>query len=101
MGGAESRQPVRAGVAQLDRALDLSGLDAPNAHVHALGVTLDQGTDALDVWIPTTGRTAVRVRDLHPETRTTTTNITDGCHKGAESSEQMTTGQQGHWFAAR
>ena len=40
-------------------ARDFSGLEAGSADVLALGVTVNQGADALDIWIPTAAGTTV------------------------------------------
>jgi len=40
-------------------ASNFSGLEAGSADVLALGVTVYQGADALDIWIPTTTGTTV------------------------------------------
>ena len=40
-------------------ARDFSGLEAGSADVLALGVTVHQGADALDIWIPTAAGTTV------------------------------------------
>jgi hypothetical protein len=40
-------------------ARDFSGLEAGCADVLALGVTVYQGADALDIWIPTAAGTTV------------------------------------------
>ena len=40
-------------------ARDFSGLEAGSADVLALGVTVHQGANALDIWIPTAAGTTV------------------------------------------
>ncbi len=40
-------------------ARDFSGLEAGSADVLALGVTVNQGADALDIWVPTAAGTTV------------------------------------------
>ena len=40
-------------------ASDFSGLEAGSTDVLALGVTIYQGADALDIWIPTATGTTV------------------------------------------
>ena len=40
-------------------ARDFSGLKAGSADILALGVTVHQGADALDIWIPTAAGTTV------------------------------------------
>lgn|GEM_PF-5642673 len=78
---AVRRPPVRV---SLDGSLDLAGLEAARADIHPLGVSLDQRANALDVWVPASGRTTVRVRDLHAEARFAPTHFTYGCHNGCE-----------------
>ncbi|MDH6219338.1 hypothetical protein M2283_006672 [Streptomyces pseudovenezuelae] len=61
-------------------ARDLAGLDARGAGVHALRRPTDHGTYALDVRVPATGRTAVRVRDVVAEARALAADVAVGSH---------------------
>jgi len=59
---------VAAEIFGLDGAIDLAGLEASNADVHALWRTTDDGTNALDVRVPAALVADVRMRDRVPET---------------------------------
>lgn len=61
-------------------ARDLAGLDARGADVEPLRRPTDHGTHALDVGIPATGRTAVRVRNAVAEARPLAANVAVGSH---------------------
>src|SRR5690606_31154850 len=61
-------------------ARDLAGLDARGAGVHALRRPADHGTHTLDVRVPATGRTAVRVRDVVAEARPLAADVAVGSH---------------------
>lgn len=52
----------------LDGAIDLAGLEASNADVHALRSAADDGAHALDVWVPAALVADMRMRDRVPET---------------------------------
>ena len=62
------------------RAGDLARLDAGGAHVQALGRTGDDGPNGLDVRVPTTAGTDVRVRHVVAEARPLAANVADGSH---------------------
>lgn len=61
-------------------ARDLAGLDARGADVEPLRRPTDHGTHALDVGIPATGRTAVRVRNVVAEARPLAADVAVGSH---------------------
>lgn len=61
-------------------ARDLAGLDARGADVEPLRRPTDHGTHALDVGVPATGRTAVRVRNVVAEARPLATDVAVGSH---------------------
>ncbi len=61
-------------------ARDLAGLDARGADVEPLRRPTDHGTHALDVGVPATGRTAVRVRNAVAEARPLAANVAVGSH---------------------
>jgi hypothetical protein len=65
---------------RLDGALDLAGLQAAGADVHALGGAVHDGADALHVGVPPLRRAAVRMGDLHAEERLLPTDVADGGH---------------------
>ena len=46
----------------------------------ALGVTVYESTNALDIWIPATTGTAIRVRDIVAKARAFATDIAYRCH---------------------
>src|SRR5580692_6677194 len=62
------------------RAGDLARLDAGGADVQALGRTRDDGPNGLDVRVPTTASTDVRVRHVVAEARPLAANVADGSH---------------------
>ena len=62
------------------RAGDLARLDAGGADVQALGRTGDDGPNGLDVRVPATTGTDVRVRHVVAEARPLAANVADGSH---------------------
>ncbi len=59
---------------------DFAGLDAASADAHALAAAIDLGLDGLQVYVPTTPRGVVGVRDVIAELRAFAAKITFGCH---------------------
>ena len=66
--GRHNPTKVAAEIFGLDGAIDLAGLEASNADVHALWSATDDSADALDVWVPAALVADVRMRDRVPET---------------------------------
>ena len=64
----------------LTLASDLSSLEAGGADILALGVPVDQSAHTLDIWIPATTGTSIRVRDVISEAWTLATDIAYRCH---------------------
>src|ERR1700722_17459181 len=62
------------------RAGDLARLDAGGAHVQALGRPGDDGPNGLNVRVPTTAGTNMRVRHVVAEARPLAANVADGSH---------------------
>ncbi len=60
---------------------DFAGPQAASTDVNALGSTLDQGTNSLDVWIPTTVGTDVGVAHALTERRLFAAYLTDRGHR--------------------
>lgn len=89
-GPAHSKKPVHRGGPAFGQpegcattgtsARDLAGLDARGADVEPLRRPTDHGTHALDVGIPATGRTAVRVRNVVAEARPLAADVAVGSH---------------------
>ena len=63
-----------------NRLGDLAGLDASGADVHPLGSTTDLDTNALDIGIPATLGTTVRVAQAHAEDGFLIAYVADGGH---------------------
>lgn len=59
---------MAAEISGLDGAIDLAGLEARNADVHALWGATDDGANTLDVWVPAALVADMRMRDRVPET---------------------------------
>ena len=59
---------------------DLAGLEAGSADVLALRCLTDESADPLDVRVPTSLRSAVRVRDAVPEAWALAADIAVGSH---------------------
>jgi len=76
--------PNRRGRALGTSARDLAGLDARGASVHALRRPTDHGTHALDVRVPATGRTAVRVGNVVAEARPLAADVAVGSHRSLQ-----------------
>jgi hypothetical protein len=73
------RPPHRAAVVTLS-AGDLAGLEARRADVEALGSSIHDRPNALDVGVEAALGPAVGVRDVVPETRTLGAEVADGSH---------------------
>src|SRR5262245_64096264 len=78
MVGGRSRSA--GGLLCLLHLLDLAGLDAGGAHEEALGRTVHDGADALDVGVPTTLGAPVGVADRHAERRLLAADLAHRCH---------------------
>src|SRR6478735_12287433 len=76
----QGRRALRARRARSGGALDLAGLEARGAHVHALGGATHHGTHALDVRVPAALRADVGVRDAVPEARALAADVAVGSH---------------------
>lgn len=61
-------------------ASDLSCFEARSADILSLGVSVDQRTDALDIWIPAAASTTVGVGDVVTEAWAFATDIAYRCH---------------------
>ena len=61
---------------ELDSTLDLIGTEASGTSVHMAGSTVNDSLDALDVGLPCTVGTSVRVGNLNAEGHTLTAKIT-------------------------
>jgi hypothetical protein len=61
-------------------ASDLASLQASSTHILTLGSPADQSANSLDVGIPATLGTTVRVRNIVPEARNLAANIAGGSH---------------------
>jgi hypothetical protein len=59
---------------------DFAALDAVGADADALGGSVDQGVDSLQVWVPATPGYVVRVRDVIAELRAFAANVAYLCH---------------------
>lgn len=59
----------------MELAENLSSLKTGRADVLTLGSSSDQGTDALDIWIPTTAGLAHGVRDVVTKARAFATDV--------------------------
>src|ERR1035437_3212895 len=72
-----------------DRALgDLARPDARRADLKTLGRPVDDGTDPLDIGIPTTLGAPVGVTDVHSERRLLAADLTHRCHDASTSSQK-------------
>lgn len=73
------KSPAEAGLFKLcgsHVAGDLAGLEARGANVQTLWCTLDESANTLDVWVPTTRRAHVGVRDALAEVRALAADFT-------------------------
>ena len=68
------------GSARVGNLGDLAGAQAAGAHVDALGRTVDERSDPLNVRIPTTLGADVGVADTHAERRLLAANFANRCH---------------------
>jgi hypothetical protein len=59
---------------------DLASTEAAGANVDPLGGTVHQGSNALNVWIPTTLGAHVGVANTHAERRLLAANFANRCH---------------------
>jgi hypothetical protein len=75
-------------------ARDFSGLEAGSADILALGVTVNQGANALDIWIPTAAGTTVRVRDIITKAWSLVTDIAYSCHVRTPCFFTLTSGRK-------
>lgn len=66
---------------RLGPASDLAGLDTARAGVDPLRRAIHDSTNALDVRIPPTIGSVVRMGNLFAEERLLPTDVTDGCHR--------------------
>ena len=59
---------------------DFAALDAIGADADALGGSVDESVNGLEVWVPATPGYVVRVRDVVAELRTFAANVAYLCH---------------------
>lgn len=60
---------------KMELAENLSSLKTGRADILTLGGSSDEGTDALDIWIPTTAGLAHGVRDVVTKARAFATDV--------------------------
>jgi hypothetical protein len=69
------------------------GLDARGADIQLLGRATHERANRLDIGIPATGRTTVRVRDAVAEARTLAADVTIGSHGTSPRDSMMMMGE--------